>query len=427
MTILVTGGAGFIGSNLVGLLRHRFPDETVVTLDNLTYAGNVQNLRDVWSDPLHTFVKGDITDPHIVEEIFESHDIRGVFHLAAESHVDRSIVGPMAFVKTNVEGTAVLLRAAQHAWEGREDDVRFIHVSTDEVFGSLGPEGAFTENTPYSPRSPYSASKASSDHLARAWHETYGLPVIVTNCTNNYGPFQFPEKLLPVVITRAVAGEPVPVYGAGDNIRDWLYVTDHCEALIEVYDKGRVGETYCIGGECELRNLSLVERLLDATDEALERESGESRKLIQFVTDRPGHDFRYAMDISKIRSELGWSPKVNIEEGLRATVRWYLDNQEWCQQVQGGESRTFEKEWYGSRLDHATPPPDSSPVKKAHLITDEISRDEIRERLDRSGALSRIGVTNTYETVSTPVPGLAVARPPADTPINGLDSTTTED
>ena len=426
MTILVTGGAGFIGSNLVGILRERYPDVGVVTLDNLTYAGNVQNLRDVWGDPKHTFVKGDITDPHIVEEIFASHDVNAVFHLAAESHVDRSIVGPMAFVKTNVEGTAVLLRAAQRAWEGR-DDVRFIHVSTDEVFGSLGPEGAFTETTPYSPRSPYSASKASSDHLARAWHETYGLPVLVTNCTNNYGPFQFPEKLLPVVITRAVAQEPVPVYGAGDNIRDWLYVTDHCDALIEVYEKGRVGETYCIGGECELANLSLVERLLDATDEALERDVGASRELIQFVTDRPGHDFRYAMDISKIRSELGWSPKVSIEEGLKATVRWYLDNGEWYDQVRGGESRSFEKKWYGARLEDSGQPEDSSLGEQALLQTDEISRDEIRDRLDRSGALNRIGVTDDYETVSTPVAGVAVVRTPKDTPIGGLDSTPMED
>ena len=422
MTILVTGGAGFIGSNLVRRLRERYPDVSVVTLDNLTYAGNVQNLRDVWGDPGHTFVKGDITDPEIVDEVFAAHEIQAVFHLAAESHVDRSILGPMAFVKTNVEGTAVVLRAADKAWAGREG-VRFVHVSTDEVFGSLGPTGAFTETTPYSPRSPYSASKASSDHLARAWHETYGLPVLVTNCTNNYGPYQFPEKLLPVVITRAVAGQPVPVYGKGDNIRDWLYVTDHCDALIDVYEKGTIGETYCIGGECELRNLELVERVLDATDSARGRPPGTSRSLITFVDDRPGHDFRYAMDISKIRNELGWSPQTDIGDGLERTVRWYLDNQQWCAEVRGGESRSFEQKWYGSRLDESEADEEGPPATE-ELATDELPIEEIRRRLSQFGALNRMGAPSDFAQLNTPVSGVVQLRAPADTP---TDSRTTDD
>ncbi len=421
MTILVTGGAGFIGSNLVRILRRRFPTVPVVTLDNLTYAGSVQNLQEVWADPLHTFVKGDITDAEVVEQVFAEHDIQGVFHLAAESHVDRSILGPMAFVKTNVEGTAVLLRAAQQAWLGRES-VRFIHVSTDEVFGSLGDEGAFTETTPYAPRSPYSASKASSDHLARAWHETYGIPVIVTNCSNNYGPYQFPEKLLPVVVTRALAGDPVPVYGAGENVRDWLHVHDHCDALIAIYERGTVGDTYCIGGECELRNIDLVQRILDAVDDHTGKPAATSRGLIQFVTDRPGHDFRYAMDISKIRAELGWSPTISIKEGLATTVNWYMENTEWCEAVKGGESAAFEQAWYGSRVEQTDEFPDDMTYNTDGFPTVEISRDEIRGRLHMSGALHRIGATDDYATFDTPVDG----SPTFETPVDG-SSTPEED
>jgi dTDP-glucose 4,6-dehydratase len=349
VSLLVTGAAGFIGSNLVRALRSRYPSEHIVSLDLLTYAGSLENLQGVLDDSLHSFVHGDITDAVLVDELFAHHDFRGVFHLAAESHVDRSIDGPMAFVKTNVEGTATLLDAASRAW-GTSSGRRFVHVSTDEVFGSLGPDGAFDERTPYAPRSPYSATKAASDHLARAWHETYGLRVIVTNCTNNYGPYQFPEKLLPVVITRGAAGEPVPVYGRGENVRDWIHVSDHCAGLIAAFERGEDGETYCFGGEAELSNLALVEQVLDAVDARLGRPEGTGRALIRFVADRPGHDFRYAMDIGKARRELGWAPAVSVEEGLARTVEWYLDNVEWAERVRGDESRAFEERWYRERL-----------------------------------------------------------------------------
>lgn len=380
MTTLVTGAAGFIGSNLVRMLRRRFPDEAVVSLDALTYAGNLDNLAVVWNDPRHTFVKGDITDAELLDGVFADRRIDRVYHLAAESHVDRSIVGPMAFVKTNVEGTAALLAAASRAWDGR-DDVRFLHVSTDEVFGSLGETGAFTETTPYAPRSPYSASKAASDHLARAWHETYGLDVVITNCTNNYGPYQFPEKLIPVVITRALREEPVPVYGQGTNVRDWIHVDDHCDGLIAAFENGRAGETYCIGGECEVRNIDLVTMVLDRVDAAVGREVGSSRALIRFVTDRPGHDFRYAMDISKARRELGWEPGIHIDDGIAATVAWYVQNQEWCDRARSGEGKAFEKRWYGSRLSEA-PKGDSAD-------TIEMDRDDILDRLQASGVMER--------------------------------------
>ncbi len=354
-TVLVTGGMGFIGSALVLHLRKHRPQWRVINFDALTYAGNVENLLSLRDDPLHTFIHGDITDPDAVASVFEQHTIDAVFHLAAESHVDRSIVSPLEFVRTNVEGTVVLLRAATKAWKGRQD-ARFIHVSTDEVFGELGPEGFFTETTPYAPRSPYAASKACSDHMARSWAATYGLPVIVTNCTNNYGPRQFPEKLLPVVITRAVDGDPVPVYGNGQNVRDWLYVDDHCAALLKVMEEGAPDETYCIGGQAEVSNIEMVQRLLDEVDRQLERPVGTSRALIRFVTDRPGHDFRYAMDISHIQKTLGWSPSVGLDDGLKHTVRWYLDNNPWLQNVTSGAHRDFQRIWYGERLAAADGP-----------------------------------------------------------------------
>ncbi len=349
MTLLVTGAAGFIGSNLVTTLRERFPERKIVSLDALTYAGNLKNLEAHRDDPNHVFVKGDICDREFVGRVFDEHEVTGVFHLAAESHVDRSIVTPLRFIETNITGTAVLLRVAQERWKGR-DDVRFHHVSTDEVFGALGATGFFTEDTPYSPRSPYSASKASADHLVRAWSETYELPVVITNCTNNYGPYQFPEKLIPLVIVRALTGGVVPVYGKGENVRDWLYVVDHCEALLRVFESGKNGETYCIGGRAEMSNLELVEKLLDEVDRQEQRRIGTGRELIEFVTDRPGHDFRYAMDISKIENELGWTPKVSFEDGLERTVRWYRDNEPWREHIMSGDYRNFEKTWYDGFL-----------------------------------------------------------------------------
>ena len=349
MALLVTGAAGFIGCNLVRKLIARLQDEKIVSYDALTYAGNLESLQEFRDTPNHFFVHGDICDQEKVRETFEAHDVTGVLHLAAESHVDRSIVSPLKFIDTNVKGTAVLLQVARSFWKDR-DDVRFLHVSTDEVFGSLGDEGFFSENTPYAPRSPYSASKASADHMARAWAETYDLPVLVTNCTNNYGPFQFPEKLLPLVIVRALSKGTVPVYGEGTNIRDWLFVEDHCDALIEVFLRGEIGETYCIGGRAEWANLALVETVLDEVDRQEGRAVGSSRDLVEFVKDRPGHDFRYAMDINKIETELGWEPSVGLEQGIERTVRWYRENRLWWERVMSGEYREFEKTWYDGVL-----------------------------------------------------------------------------
>ncbi len=348
MAILVTGSAGFIGSNLVRHLRRRWPDTDLISLDALTYAGHLASLRELEDDPGHLFVRGDITDRDLVRSLFEQHDITGVMHLAAESHVDRSIVEPLRFVQTNVVGTMVLLDEAQRAWE-RRDGVRFHHVSTDEVFGDLGPDGLFSESTPYRPHSPYAASKASSDHFVRSWYHTYGFPTVITNCTNNYGPFQYPEKLIPLTIARALAMRPVPLYGEGLNVRDWLYVEDHCDAIARVFEQGKLGETYCVGGQSETKNVDLVGMVLDEVDRMTGRDIGTGRGLVQFVADRPGHDRRYAMDISRIDSELGWQPSVPLPEGLRRTVEWYIANQDWCAEVTNEEHLRFEAGWYSDR------------------------------------------------------------------------------
>ena len=328
MKILVTGGAGFIGSAVVRLAVAR--DHEIVNLDALTYAANLENVAEAAGSNLYSFEKADIRDRAALDRVLATHRPDAIMHLAAESHVDRSIDGPGAFIETNVTGTYKLLEAARAYWqaEGRPEAFRFHHISTDEVFGSLGETGQFTEDTPYDPRSPYSASKAASDHLVRAWHETYGLPVVLTNCSNNYGPYHFPEKLVPVVILKALAGQPIPVYGDGGNVRDWLYVEDHADALLLVLERGAVGRSYNIGGENEARNIDLV-RTICAHMDALRPEGAPHDRLITFVPDRPGHDRRYAIDPSRIRSELGWRPSVTVEEGLRRTVEWYLSNEAW--------------------------------------------------------------------------------------------------
>ena len=334
-TLFVTGGAGFIGSALV---RHliRETDATVVTVDALTYAGHRENLTPVADDSRHYFEHADITDAPAMHRLFREYEPAGVLHLAAESHVDRSIDGPAAFVQTNVVGTQVLLEAARTYWENQErpEDFRFLHVSTDEVYGELGDTGAFTEETPYDPSSPYSASKAGADHLVRAWHRTYDLPVLLTNCSNNYGPYQHPEKLIPVVIRHALSDEPIPVYGDGKNVRDWLFVEDHVRALLRVLREGQVGETYNVGGRCEEENVAVVHQICDILDEARpDVRPGSHRDLITFVDDRPGHDWRYAIDPSKIEDELGWTPAVSFAEGLRRTVQWYLEHRDWVEAV----------------------------------------------------------------------------------------------
>jgi dTDP-glucose 4,6-dehydratase len=339
--IFVTGGAGFIGSALV---RRLVGDgRPVVVIDKLTYAGNLDSLRPVADRPGFTFEQVDICDSALLAAQFEMHRPIAVVHLAAESHVDRSIDGPAAFVQTNLVGTFTLLDAARVYLSTAPDDVReafrFVHVSTDEVFGSLAADGRFDENTPYDPRSPYSASKAGSDHLARAWQHTYGLPVMVTNCSNNYGPYQFPEKLVPLMILNALEGKPLPVYGNGENVRDWLYVADHVDALIAVLERGRSGETYLIGGHGERRNIDVVRAICDLVDELAPPLARARRELIEFVVDRPGHDYRYAIDPSHLTSTLGWQPRHSFDDALRRTVAWYLTNREWCERVQSGEYR----------------------------------------------------------------------------------------
>jgi dTDP-glucose 4,6-dehydratase len=333
MNLLVTGGAGFIGSNLIHHVIDRPEVERLVNLDCLTYAGHLANLKTVSRHPKYAFEKVDLRDKSAVLDVVRRHAITHVLHLAAESHVDRSITGPGDFIHTNVVGTFNLLEACRSVWKLPSSDVRFHHVSTDEVYGSLGPSGFFTETTAYAPNSPYSASKASSDMLVRAYYHTYGLPAVITNCSNNYGPYQFPEKLIPVVIQSVLARKPVPVYGDGLNVRDWLYVRDHAEALWQVLTRGRTGETYNIGGHNEWANLHIVELICDLIDEMAPRLGGRSRALMTFVKDRPGHDRRYAIDAAKIHKELGWIPAHRFEDGIRETVRWYLDNQEWVREV----------------------------------------------------------------------------------------------
>jgi dTDP-glucose 4,6-dehydratase len=353
MTVLVTGGAGFIGSNFV-LDWLKQSDETVVNLDALTYAGNLQNLAALQGDARHVFTKGDVGDRALVDQLLATHRPRAVVHFAAESHVDRSIHGPAAFIKTNVEGTFTLLEAARAHWNGlqgsEKEAFRFHHVSTDEVYGSLGPEApAFTETHPYEPNSPYSASKAASDHLVRAWHHTYGLPVLTTNCSNNYGPYHFPEKLIPLMIVNALAGKPLPIYGDGLQVRDWLYVGDHCSAIRAVLAGGRVGEVYNIGGWNEQPNRDIVHRICDLLDELRPSAEGSYRRLITHVKDRPGHDRRYAIDARKIERELGWRPAETFDTGIRKTVQWYLDNAAWVANVQSGGYRDWVATNYSAR------------------------------------------------------------------------------
>ncbi|KZY34377.1 dTDP-glucose 4,6-dehydratase [Roseovarius sp. HI0049] len=334
MKLLVTGGAGFIGSAVVRLAVGR--GHEVVNLDALTYAACLDNVAEAAESPLYAFEQADIRDAEALDRIFAEHRPDAVMHLAAESHVDRSIDGPGTFIETNVTGTYTLLEAARKYWtaQGRPEGFRFHHISTDEVFGSLGATGKFTEETPYDPRSPYSASKAASDHLVRAWHETYGLPVVLSNCSNNYGPYHFPEKLIPVIILNALAGKRLPVYGKGENVRDWLYVEDHADALLTVLETGALGRSYNIGGENEATNIGIVRRICAILDEKRPREAGNYAELISFVEDRPGHDLRYAIDPARIRKELGWRPSVTLDEGLERTVQWYLDNEDWWRALQ---------------------------------------------------------------------------------------------
>jgi dTDP-glucose 4,6-dehydratase len=351
--ILVTGGAGFIGTNFIRQTLSLRLEWRIVNLDALTYAGNLANFRGLPPElaARHRFVHGDIRDASLLERLFAEETFDGVVHFAAESHVDRSILGPEVFVGTNVLGTFRLLEASLHQWQrrGRPGGFRFLHVSTDEVYGSLGPEGYFTERTPYDPSSPYAASKAASDHFVRAYFRTYGLPVLLTNCSNNFGPYQFPEKLIPLMILNIVEERPLPVYGDGQNVRDWLYVIDHCHALLKVLGEGRPGETYMVGGSSERQNIEVVRMLCDLLDPRLGRkETASSLRLIRFVTDRPGHDRRYATDATKIRTELGWEPKYRFEEALEATVDWYLANMDWVDGVRSGEYRKWIELQYGN-------------------------------------------------------------------------------
>lgn len=348
-TLLVTGGAGFIGSHVVRLFVNKYPDYRIVNLDALTYAGNLENLTDIQDKPNYVFEKGDITDEARIDGLFAQYQFDGVIHLAAESHVDRSIMDPLAFIKTNVLGTATLLNVARKYWNGQEEGKRFYHVSTDEVYGSLGEEGLFTEATAYDPRSPYSASKASSDHFVKAYYHTYHLPVVLSNCSNNYGSHHFPEKLIPLAIHNIKNSKPVPVYGKGENVRDWLFVEDHARAIDTIFHNGLLGETYNIGGFNEWKNIDLIHLLCRIMDEKLGREPGTSAKLITFVKDRAGHDLRYAIDATKLNKELGWSPSLQFEEGLEKTVAWYLANEQWLEHVTSGAYQQYYQEQYTQR------------------------------------------------------------------------------
>ena len=344
--ILITGGAGFIGSHVVRRFVKNYPEVQIFNLDALTYAGNLENISDIQNEPNYTFIKGDIVDENFINLLFEKHQFDGVIHLAAESHVDRSISDPLSFVKTNVIGTMNLLNAAKTIWKTNFEDKRFYHISTDEVYGSLGAEGLFTETTPYDPNSPYSASKASSDHFVRAYGETYGLPYVITNCSNNYGPNHFPEKLIPLFINNIINNKPLPVYGDGKYTRDWLFVEDHAVAIDLVFHHGKNHETYNIGGFNEWQNINLVKLLCQQMDEKLGRVAGSSEKLISYVKNRPGHDLRYAIDASKINQELGWKPSVTFEQGLAKTIDWYLSNEDWLKNVTTGQyAKYYEKQY----------------------------------------------------------------------------------
>ncbi len=347
--ILITGGAGFIGSHVVKLFVNKYPEYKIVNLDKLTYAGNLENLKDIENTPNYKFIKGDICDKALVEDIFKKENIDSVIHLAAESHVDRSIEDPFEFASTNIMGTLTLLHVAKNYWSGNMEDKLFYHISTDEVYGSLGKEGLFTETTLYDPKSPYSAAKASSDHFVRAFNNTYGMPVVITNCSNNYGPNQFPEKLIPLFINNIRNNNPLPVYGKGENIRDWLYVEDHAKAIDVVFHKGRNGETYNIGGLNEWKNIDLIKLVCKVVDKRLGRRIGESEQLITFVKDRAGHDMRYAIDASKIINDLGWKPTCNFEQGIKITVDWYIDNKEWMDRVTSGEYQEYYENMYKCR------------------------------------------------------------------------------
>lgn len=347
--ILITGGAGFIGSHVVRLFVNKYSDYQIYNLDKLTYAGNLENLKDVEKKPNYHFILGDITDDKFIFDLFQKEQFDGVIHLAAESHVDRSITNPNEFVMTNVVGTVNLLNAAKVIWKGREEGKRFYHISTDEVYGTLGEEGLFTEETAYDPHSPYSASKASSDHFVRAYGDTYGLPVIISNCSNNYGPNQFPEKLIPLFINNIRYNKPLPVYGKGINVRDWLYVEDHAAAIDVIYHRGENGETFNIGGHNEWKNIDLIKLLCKVMDQKLGRAPGTSEKLITYVTDRAGHDLRYAIDSSKLQRKLGWKPSLQFEEGIEKTVDWYLQNEEWLNNVTSGNYQKYYENMYGNR------------------------------------------------------------------------------
>lgn len=348
--ILITGGAGFIGSHVVRLFVTKYPDYHIINLDKLTYAGNLANLKDIENAPNYTFIREDICNYDAIKEIFKQYDINGVIHLAAESHVDRSIKDPFIFAKTNVLGTISLLQAAKDSWNGNYEGKLFYHISTDEVYGALQFDGTlFTEETKYDPHSPYSASKASSDHFVRAFHDTYGLPTIITNCSNNYGPYQFPEKLIPLFINNIRHGKPLPVYGKGENVRDWLYVVDHARAIDLIFHKGKIADNYNIGGFNEWKNIDLIKVIIKTVDKLLGNPVGTSDHLITYVTDRAGHDLRYAIDSTKLKNELGWEPSLQFEEGIEKTVRWYLDNQEWMDNITSGEYEKYYDEMYKNR------------------------------------------------------------------------------
>ncbi|CAM1350539.1 dTDP-glucose 4,6-dehydratase [Tenacibaculum crassostreae] len=344
--ILITGGAGFIGSHVVRLFVKSYPNYHILNLDALTYAGNLENLKDLENQPNYTFIKGDICDEALVTNLFSNYSIEGVIHLAAESHVDRSILDPHSFVKTNVIGTLNLLEIAKNSWKDNFEGKLFYHISTDEVYGSLSDESFFTEETSYNPKSPYSASKASSDHFVRAYHNTYGLPIVISNCSNNYGSHQFPEKLIPLFINNIKNNKELPVYGEGNNVRDWLYVEDHAKAIDVIFHKGKLGETYNIGGFNEWKNIDLIKVLIKTVDAFLGREEGASDKLITYVKDRAGHDYRYAIDASKLKNELGWEPSLQFEEGMKKTVQWYLENEEWVANVTSGEYQKYYEQMY---------------------------------------------------------------------------------